>query len=222
MTRVLFVEDDQALARGVIALLRDGGFAIDHVANGAAALEVEPLEPYGLVILDVGLPDMSGFDVLKTLRRRGSKTPVLILTARDALQDRVTGLDIGADDYLLKPFEPAELEARVRALVRRTHGDPSPTITVGSLSLDRSTGEVRVAGRLVDLRRREMAVLSSLVTHAGKVVPKDRLAAEVFAYDDTVAPNALELYVARLRKKLQPEGPQIRTLRGLGYMLDAS
>jgi len=222
VTRVLFVEDDQALARGVIALLRDGGFAIDHVANGAAALEVEPLEPYGLVILDVGLPDMSGFDVLKTLRRRGSKTPVLILTARDALQDRVTGLDIGADDYLLKPFEPAELEARVRALVRRTHGDPSPTITVGSLSLDRSTGEVRVAGRLVDLRRREMAVLSSLVTHAGKVVPKDRLAAEVFAYDDTVAPNALELYVARLRKKLQPEGPQIRTLRGLGYMLDAS
>ena len=222
MTRMLLVEDDLALARGVMALLKNGGFAIDHVASGQAALEVEPLEPYALVILDLGLPDVSGFDVLRTLRRRGSKTPVLILTARDALQDRVTGLDIGADDYLLKPFEPAELEARVRALLRRSHGDPSPVITIGNLSLDRSTGEVRVNDRMVDLRRREMAVLISLVTHAGRVVPKERLASEVFAYDDTVAPNALELYIGRLRKKLQPDGPQIRTLRGLGYMMETA
>lgn len=221
MTRILLVEDDQALARGVVTLLRDGGFAVDHVTSGEAALELEPREPYGLVILDIGLPDMSGFDALKTLRRRGSKTPVLILTARDAVQDRVTGLDLGADDYLLKPFEPAELEARARALTRRSHGDPSPVVTVGALSLDRSTGEVRVGARLVDLRRREMAVLGSLISHAGRVVSKERLAAEVFAYDDMVAPNALELYVARLRKKLQPDGPQIRTLRGLGYMMDA-
>jgi two-component system response regulator TctD len=222
VTRILFVEDDEPLARGVVALLRDGGLAIDHVTQGAAALDLEPLEPYALVILDIGLPDVSGFEVLKSLRRRGSKTPILILTARDALQDRVTGLDLGADDYLLKPFEPAELEARVRALIRRSHGDPRPLITAGALSLDRSTGEVRVAGRLVDLRRREMAVLGSLLAHAGQVVPKERLAAEVFAYDDLVAPNALELYIARLRKKLQPEGPQIRTLRGLGYILDPS
>ncbi len=221
LARILFVEDDQALARGVVALLRDGGFAIDHVAGGHAALDIEPLEPYALIILDVGLPDISGFDVLRQLRRRGSKTPVLCLTARDALQDRVTGLDIGADDYMLKPFEPAELEARVRALVRRTHGDPSPQITVGALTLDRSSNEVRVNGQLVDLRRRELAVLGSLLAHAGRVVTKERLAAEVFAYDDTVAPNALELYVARLRKKLPADGPQIRTLRGLGYMMDA-
>jgi two-component system response regulator TctD len=222
VARILFVEDDEPLARGVAALLREGGLAIDHVTHGAAALDLEPLEPYALVILDIGLPDVSGFEVLKSLRRRGSKTPILILTARDALQDRVTGLDLGADDYLLKPFEPAELEARVRALIRRSHGDPRPLITAGALSLDRSTGEVRVAGRVVDLRRREMAVLSSLLAHAGQVVPKERLAAEVFAYDDLVAPNALELYIARLRKKLQPQGPQIRTLRGLGYILDPS
>jgi DNA-binding response OmpR family regulator len=222
VTRVLFVEDDEALARGVVALLRDGGYAVDHVATGAGALELEPDEPYALLILDVGLPDISGFEVLKTIRRRGSRTPVLILTARDALQDRVKGLDIGADDYLLKPFEPAELEARVRALVRRNQGDPSPVLTVGNLTYDRSSGEVRVDGRLVDLRRREVAVLSALITQAGKVVPKERLSAQVFAYDDDVAPNALELYVARVRKKLQPDGPQIRTLRGLGYMIEAS
>jgi two-component system response regulator TctD len=222
LTRILFVEDDQALARGVVALLRDGGYAVDHVATGGGALEVEPHEPYALVILDVGLPDLSGFEVLKSLRRKGSRTPVLILTARDALQDRVKGLDSGADDYLLKPFEPAELEARVRALVRRTQGDPSPILSVGNLVYDRSSGEVRIDGRLIDLRRREIAVLSALITRAGKVVPKERLAAEVFAYDDLVAPNALELYVARVRKKLQPDGPQIRTLRGLGYMIEAS
>jgi two-component system response regulator TctD len=222
LSRILFVEDDEALARGVVALLRDGGSAVDHVATGASALEVEPLEPYGLIILDVGLPDISGFEVLKVLRRRGSRTPVLMLTARDALQDRVQGLDLGADDYLLKPFEPAELEARVRALVRRSQGDPSPLLTVGALTLDRSSGEVRLAGVLLDLRRRELAVLTSLVTRAGKVVPKERLAAEVFAYDDDVAPNALELYVGRLRKKLAPDGPQIRTLRGLGYVIEVA
>jgi DNA-binding response OmpR family regulator len=195
---------------------------VDHVATGAAALELEPHEPYGLMILDVGLPDISGFEVLKTLRRRGSRTPVLILTARDALQDRVHGLDLGADDYLLKPFEPAELEARVRALMRRSQGDPSPVLAVGNLTLDRSTGEVRVGGVLIDLRRRELAVLTSLVTRGGKVVPKERLAAEVFAYDDEVAPNALELYIGRVRKKLPAGAPQIRTLRGLGYVIEAT
>jgi two-component system response regulator TctD len=222
LTRILLIEDDQALARGVLALMRDSNFAVDHVENGEAALELEHQEPYSLVILDLGLPDMSGIDVLKALRRRGSKTPVLILTARDALEQRVQGLDSGADDYLLKPFAPAELEARVRALVRRGQGDPSPVIQVGNLTLDRSTGEVRVDGDLADLRRRELAVLTSLVSRAGKVVSKERLAAEVFAFDDVVAPNALELYVGRLRKKLQPNGPQIRTLRGLGYLIEAS
>lgn len=221
LTRVLLVEDDEPLARGVTALLRDRGHAVDHVTSGQAALELIRLEPYGLVVLDVGLPDMSGFEVLRRVRRGGEKAPVLILTARDAVQDRVTGLDSGADDYLLKPFEPAELEARVRALVRRSQGDPSPTVVVGNLVLDTVTGEARIGERPIDLRRREAAVLACLAARAGRVVPKDRIAAEVFAYDDDVAPNALELYIARLRKKLQPDGPQIRTLRGLGYMLES-
>lgn len=221
LTRVLLVEDDEPLARGVAALLRDRGHAVDHVTSGQAALELIRLEPYGLVVLDVGLPDMSGFEVLRRVRRGGEKAPVLILTARDAVQDRVTGLDSGADDYLLKPFEPAELEARVRALVRRSQGDPSPTVVVGNLVLDTVTGEARIGERPIDLRRREAAVLACLAARAGRVVPKDRIAAEVFAYDDDVAPNALELYIARLRKKLQPDGPQIRTLRGLGYMLES-
>ena len=222
MTRILFVEDDLPLARGVSALLRDGGYAVDHVAEGRLALDLEAREPYALVILDLGLPDIPGFEVLKALRQRGSRTPVLILTARDALRDRVKGLDAGADDYLLKPFQPVELEARVRALVRRGHGDPSPIVSLGPLKFDRSTGRVTVGERTLDLRRREMAVLTALLLHANQVVSKERLAAEVFAYDDEVAPNALELYVARLRKKLQPDGPHIRTLRGLGYLIEAA
>lgn len=222
MTRVLLVEDDQALARGVIALLRESGFAVDHVANGEQALELEPLAPYGVAILDIGLPDMSGFDILKTMRRRGSRTPVLILTARDGLEDRVSGLDMGADDYLLKPFEPAELEARVRAVARRGRGASTPIITLAELSLNSSTGEVRIGERRLDLRRRELSVLSALMNSPGHVVPRERLSAEVFDYDDLVAPNALELYVARLRKKLGPNGPQIRTIRGLGYVIDVA
>jgi two-component system, OmpR family, response regulator len=220
VTRLLLVEDDHALARGVITLLRDSGYAVDHVTTGAAALETVDLEPYNLVILDIGLPDISGFDVLTRMRRAGMRMPILILTARDALTDRVTGLDRGADDYLLKPFEPVELEARVRALVRRGGGDPNPVIKVGALTLDQSSGEVRINDRPIDLRRREIAVLTSLARRAGKIVPKERIAAEVFDYDDQVGSNALELYIARLRKKLKPDGPQIRMQRGVGYVLE--
>jgi len=220
--RILIVEDDAALARGLAASLKLAGFAVDHEADGAEAAALAMLEPYALVILDLGLPNLSGFEVLQQIRRRGSDVAVLILTARDAVADRVKGLDIGADDYLLKPFDPAELEARVRALVRRGSGTRSPILTCGALTLDRSTGAVEVNGRTVSLRRREFAVLEGLMTRAGKVVPKDKIIREVFGYDEPVAPNALELYIARLRKKLEPDGPQIRTIRGLGYMMDAS
>lgn len=221
MPRILLVEDDDALARGIVSLLDEQGYAVDHLASGQAALEVEPLEPYALMVLDVGLPDISGFEVLRTLRRRGSRTPILNLTARDTTQDKVTGLDLGADDYLLKPFDPAELEARVRALIRRRHGDPNPTLSLGAMSLDRSAGIVRIGERQIELRKRELAVLLVLLEQVGRVVPKERLSAEVFAYDDLVGPNALELYVARLRKKLSPDGPTIRTHRGVGYQIDA-
>lgn len=221
MARILLVEDDPALRRGLVATLR-ASYAVDEAADGSSALEFARGEPYALIILDVGLPDLSGFEVLKRLRQRGCKTPVLILTARDTVQDRVTGLDLGADDYLLKPFEPSELEARLRALLRRSQGDPSPVIKIGNLTIDRSLGRARVNDRLLDLRRREWAVLERLVARPGKLISKERLTSEVFGFDEPVAPNAIEVYVARLRKKLEPDGPLIRTLRGLGYMLDHS
>ncbi|HAF42194.1 MAG TPA: DNA-binding response regulator [Sphingobium sp.] len=215
------IEDDAALARSISTLLRAGGHAVDHVANGEDAMAVVGSEPYALVILDVGLPDMDGFAVLAEMRRRGEKVPVLMLTARDALDDRVRGLDLGADDYLRKPFDPEELEARVRALGRRRGGDPIPELSVGTLTINRSTGTAEVAGRPLDLRRRELAVLESLATRAGQVVPRELLIGEVFGFDEPVGGNAIEVHVTRLRGKLAPDGPGIRTVRGVGYMLDA-
>lgn len=219
--RILIVEDDAALARSIMALLRAAGHAVDHVATGEDALMVLSGEPYALTILDVGLPDIDGFAVLQALRRRGDRVPVLMLTARDALDDRVRGLDLGADDYLRKPFAPEELEARIRALGRRRGGDPTPELVIGSLTLDRSRAQARVGERLLDLRRREWAVLDALATRAGQIVPRETLQSEVFGYDDPVGPNAIEVNITRLRGKLAPDGPAIRTVRGVGYLLDA-
>lgn len=219
--RILIVEDDAPLARGIVALLRTAGHAIDHVATGEDALMVTADEPYALVILDVGLPDIDGFTVLQALRRRGDRVPVLMLTARDALDDRVRGLDLGADDYMRKPFAPEELEARIRALGRRRGGDPTPELVVGSLVLNRSTGEARIGDRLLDLRRRELAVLDTLATRAGQIVTRETLQAEVFGFDEPVGPNAIEVNITRLRGKLSADGPKIRTVRGVGYLLDA-
>jgi DNA-binding response OmpR family regulator len=219
--RVLLVEDDVALARGLVAALKLAGLAVDHEADGTEAARLALAEPYSLVVLDLGLPGLSGFEVLRQIRGAGSAVPVMILTARDAISDRVKGLDLGADDYLLKPFDLEEFEARVRALIRRGQGSPSPVLTCGRLVLDRSSGTVSLNGNPLPLRRRELAVLTALLTRAGKVVPKERLTAEIFGFDEPVAPNALELYVARLRRKLEPDGPEIRTIRGLGYLLEA-
>ncbi|MGT2513183.1 response regulator [Sphingomonas panni] len=219
--RILIVEDDAALARGIVALLRGAGHAVDHVAGGEDALMVLADEPYALVVLDVGLPGLDGFAVLQALRRRGDKVPVLMLTARDALDDRVRGLDLGADDYLRKPFAPEELEARIRALGRRRGGDPTPELVIGSLVLNRSTGQAQVAGRPLDLRRREWAVLDALAARAGQIVPRETLQSEVFGFDEPVGPNAIEVNITRLRGKLAPDGPAIRTVRGVGYLLDA-
>lgn len=178
------------------------------------------METYDLLGVDLGLPGMSGIELVRTVRTRGCKASILMLTARDAIEDRVQGLDAGADDYLPKPFDPAELAARVRALLRRHGGDTNPQITVGKLVCDPATNSASVDGQVIDLRRREWAVLVALARKAGTVVAKERLTAEVFDYDDPVGPNALEVYIARLRKKLQPSGPQIRTLRGLGYIME--
>ena len=220
MARILLVEDDEALARGLTAALRGEGYSVDPAPDGETALEIARDEPYAVITLDVNLPDMSGFDVLKSLRSSGCRAPILMLTARDSLEDRVKGLDLGADDYLLKPFEPAELGARLRALLRRPASDPSPLIRVGNLEIDRSRCVIWVSGEQIDLRRREWVLLERLVVRVGKVVSKDRLAAEVFGFDEAVAPNAIEVYIARLRRKLGPQGPAIRTMRGLGYVME--
>ena len=222
MARILLVEDDPSLARGLGALLKAAGYSVDIAEDGEIALELALSEPYALITLDIGLPELDGFEVLRRLRAQQLKTPVLILTARDAVGDRVTGLDLGADDYLLKPFEPSELEARVRALLRRSQGQANLVVTIGNLTVDQSRAMAQVNGREINLRAREWAVLDRLIAQAGKVVSKRRLTSEVFGFDEPVAPNAIEVYVGRLRRKLEPDGPEIRTIRGLGYMLVAN
>ena len=220
MARILLVEDDAALVRGLAAILRGDGYSVDTAQDGPSALALVRDEPFAVILLDVNLPGLSGFEVLRTLRARGCHAPILLLTARDSLEDRVKGLDLGADDYMLKPFEPPELAARVRALMRRPAADPSPVIRVGNLEIDRSRCTIRVAGEQVDLRRREWVLLERLAVRVGKVVSKERLATEMFGFDEVVAPNAIEVYVARLRRKLGPHGPAIRTMRGLGYVME--
>lgn len=209
--RILIVEDDAALARGLAAALRLSGFAVDHGADGAEAAALAASEPYSLVVLDLGLPNLSGFDVLRQIRRSGSRMPVMILTARDAIADRVKGARYwGPTTIFLKPFDVAKFKARLRALVRRGQGLPDPMLTCRRLSLDRAAGIASPNGQPLILRRRELAVLSGLMTRAGKVVPKERLIDDVFGFDEPIAPNALELYVARLRKKLEPDGADVR------------
>lgn len=217
--RLLIVEDDAALARGLVQAFRGDGLAVDHVNSGQDALQVVKMEPYSAIILDLGLPDLDGLSVLKRMRAAHVTTPILILTARDGTSDRVNGLDCGADDYLSKPFAVEELEARVRALVRRSQGTPDPVLTLGLLKLDRATGAAYLGDDMLDLTRRERSVLETLVSRAGSVVPKPRLVADVFDYDDAVSPNALEVYIGRLRRKLEKSGIEILTVRGLGYLL---
>jgi DNA-binding response OmpR family regulator len=222
VTRILLAEDDTALARGLVSLLSQHGYDVDAVGDGASALAHQAALSYGAIILDLGLPDLSGFEVLKQFRQEGGRSPVLILTARGALDDRVRGLDLGADDYMLKPFEPAELLARVRALLRRYQGDPSPGVQVGNLKWLRDSGTFTLHEHPLELPRRERTVLEELLGRAGKIVLRERLTDVVFGLDDEVGRNALEVYIGRLRKKLAEGGPHIRTVRGLGYMLELS
>lgn len=218
--RILIVEDDRALASGLKRSLASLGYAVDHEADAADAVGLATREAYNLVVLDLGLPNGSGYDVLRAIRRAGLKTPVMILTARDHVSEKVKALDLGADDYVNKPFALAEFEARVRALVRRGFGVSDALIEFGPLQFDTVQHVARLEGTPLDLRRRELAVLHLLLVQAGKLVPKTRLISEVFGLDDAVGPNALELYIARLRKKLGAGGLRIRTVRGLGYMLE--
>ncbi|WP_339071803.1 response regulator transcription factor [Methylovirgula sp. 4M-Z18] len=214
------IEDDSSLVSGVRKALAPEGFAIDWEEDGAHAFDVAIPEDYGVIVIDLALPGQGGDEVLRQLRRRGSNVPVLILTSTQLTSEKVRCLNLGADDYLTKPFEIDEFEARLRALARRKTGKLAPILTCGPLMLDTAASGATLHGIPLALRRRELAVLAVLMAHAGKLVRKERLISEIFGFDEPVAPNAVELYVGRLRQKLGPDGPKIRTIRGLGYLLE--
>lgn len=218
--RILLVEDDSILANALSVALRQTGHVVDLVTDGTTADSALIHDVYDLLLLDLGLPGLDGLQVLKRLRARKSHLPVLILTARDALADRVGGLDLGADDYLTKPFDLPELEARIRALVRRKHGILDTLIEFGPLRYDTAGKRVTVDDRPLDLSAREISVLEILLLRAGRVVSKEHLADRLYGWGEEVGDNAIEVGIHRLRKKLEPVGVTIRTIRGLGYLLD--
>jgi two-component system OmpR family response regulator len=215
--RILVVEDDALLAEGLISVLSRAGHVVEHAATGRHADLLLVDELFDLVVLDVGLPDIDGFEVLRRLRLRHSSTNVLVLTARDAVEDRVRGLDLGADDYLTKPFSVTEFEARVRALLRR-RAAPAAVWSVAGMTVDGAAKRVRVDDRAVDLTPREWALLELFLTHPGRVLSKDQIADSLFSFDEQLSSNAIEVHVSRLRTKIEPAGKHIRTVRGFGYL----
>jgi two-component system OmpR family response regulator len=218
--RILVVEDDPVLGDGLSRSLRHAGYAVDTAQDGKLADDLLSVHAFDLVVLDLGLPGLDGLEVLRRMRRRPSSAPVLILTARDAVEDRVAGLDLGADDYMVKPFNLAELEARVRALVRRAQSATTARITHGALTLDTAARRAFVGEDALELSAREVALLEALLLSTGRVVSKDQLADRLYGVSDEVGPNAIEVFVHRLRRKIEPAGVVIRTIRGLGYLVE--
>jgi two-component system OmpR family response regulator len=219
--RILIVEDDPALADGLVRSLGQSGYAVDCATNGERANTMLQDEVYDLAILDLGLPQLDGTEVLRRLRQRGGKTPVLVLTARDAVEDRVRGLDLGADDYMTKPFNLVELEARVRALIRRGQLGSNMTLVCGKLEFDPAAHRARCGETPLDLSAREIGVLEIMMLRQGKVVNKEQIMEALCNWDEDLGDNAIEVYIHRLRKKLEFSGAHIRTIRGLGYLLEA-
>jgi two-component system OmpR family response regulator len=218
--RILLVEDDRPLAEALTALLSSSGYAVDWVEDGASAEALVAIEHFDLVILDLNLPQMDGLSVLKAMRARENPAAVMILTARGAPDDRVRGLDLGADDYMAKPFDVREFEARVRSLLRRQAGLRSALVTLGGVTLDLTTRQVTAGGAPMDLPPRERDLLELLITRAGKVVAKEAIVQSLTALDDILSENAIEQYVSRLRRRLSPHGLSLRTVRGIGYLLE--
>ena len=218
--KILLVEDDQALAEALQRALEMHGQVVDLIGDGAQALAWLGNEHFDLVVLDLGLPSMDGMALLREARARGHDMPVLIITARDAVPDRVAGLNSGADDYLVKPFELDEFLARVRALYRRAQGRASDSVELGSLVFDAARRELRDQGTVIALTPRETALLEVLVQQIGAVVTKQQIGDSLFSIDNNAQLSAVEVYVHRLRKQLVPHGLSIRTVRGLGYMLE--
>ncbi len=217
---VLVVEDDAVLADGLSRVLGGHGMTVEVVGNGLQADQLlQRALTAEVVVLDIGLPGMDGFEVVRRLRARGSAVPVLLLTARDAIEDRVRGLEQGADDYLVKPFATAELVARVRALARRNTQRPA-ALSLGQLSLDLDAKRARVGDKLVELSVREWAVLEYLLQHASRVVSKQQIIDAILPWGEELTLNAVEVYISRLRLKIADGGVSIRTIRGFGYVLE--
>jgi two-component system OmpR family response regulator len=217
--RILVAEDDPFLGEAIAGHLRSAGHVVDWVRDGGAADASLRAGSFKLVVLDLGLPRLSGRDVLARLRKRAVSTPVLIITAADAIADRVWGLDAGADDYLVKPFELAELEARVRALIRRSHGHDRNVLVHGPLAFDAAARSATVDGTALDLSARELAMLELLLSRAGRIISKEQFVEHLCGFDDDVTSNDIEVYVHRLRRTLDPSGIHVQTVRGLGYFL---
>jgi two-component system, OmpR family, response regulator len=218
--RILLTEDDASLAEALQFALKQAGHAVDWVDNGAAADQALMHDVFGLLILDLGLPKLDGFEVLRRLRRRNASLPVLILSGREQSEEKVTGLDLGADDYLVKPFSLDELQARVRALMRRGLGNAAPQISYGELSFDTVQRVAHVGGKMLSLSAQETGVLEILLTRFGRVVSKENLVEQLYSAGHEVSLNAIEVYVHRLRKKLEASGINVRTQYGRGYLLD--
>lgn len=216
--RILLVEDNKQLGKALKQLL-DPNYAVDHISTGEDALSAALSHSYDLLILDLSLPDMDGLDVLRQVRSERRPTPVLILTARDKLDDRIAGLDLGADDYMTKPFELSELEARIRALLRRVSLEKTSRMTLGELIFDLSTNTIEADGKILDLSARERSILRVLMMASDRIVSKAHLLEAITSFDGDVSENAVEQYVSRLRKKLAPHGLAINAARGLGYHL---
>ena len=215
--RILLVEDDALLGDGIKAGLAQAGFGVDWVKDGVAADLALKGASYAAVVLDLGLPRLSGLDLLRRARAAGAKTPVLILTARDAVDDRVKGLDSGADDYLVKPFDLHELGARLRALIRRSGGEAAPLLRVGEVALDAAARHATFRGKPVELPAREFALLHAFMLNAGRVLTREQLAERLYAWGEEIESNAIDVHIHHLRRKLAPE--LIRTVRGVGYLM---
>ncbi|MBK7661364.1 MAG: response regulator transcription factor [Betaproteobacteria bacterium] len=218
--RILIVEDDTMLAEAIASALRQSAHVVTRAASGDEAERLLVPDAFDLVLLDLGLPRVDGFEVLRRMRERRVKVPVLVLTARDAPGDRVAGLDLGADDYLTKPFQLPELEARVRALIRRAHAIASSEIVHGPLKLDMAGRRLYCRGEPVELSARELAVVELFMLREGRVVTKQQIADHLYGWEEGSSSNTIEVFVYRLRRKLEPSGVDIRTVRGMGYLID--
>ena len=218
--RILLVEDNELLADGLLRSLAMPGYVVDWISHGERADAFLTVECFDLLVLDVGLPGIDGYEVLRRLRERGSKVPVLMLTARDSIEDRIHGLDLGADDYLVKPFVLGEFEARVRALIRRADAVRTPQLVCGDLRMDTVAMRAYLGTEELMLTSREWSILEVLLRQLGQVISKKRITLAVGNTERDVMPNTVEVHVSRLRRKLGPSGPQIRAVRGFGYLME--